>query len=305
MLILFRKKSFFTAYVLFAAITLIFCSCAKNKDQKKDSKTETLYAVAIFPTPVLNTPDFESVFGINEGRELNLSNGQINELEFVALPNTVFTIEETYIRDSIEILKVTTKDYPYQNSTGYFIDSRFIEKKTNRPHERIKTLLDKKTIIKHLLSLKGVKYVWGGNFSNGVSEMLTFYKPSVNLARDIKDKWMLKGVDCSGLLYEATNGFTPRNTESLFDFGSPVKIEELTAEEIVGKLKPLDIIVYKRHVIIVLDSKKTIESAPLEGVHTKNILDVLKNLMTDKIPADKYMHGINAGFFVVRRWHKG
>jgi hypothetical protein len=280
----------------------MFYSCTKDKEQKKDLK-KVSYSVAILPTPVLNTPDFESIFGGNKGRTLKLINGQINEIAFIALPNTVFTIEETHMENNHEILKVTTKDYPYKNSTGYFIDSRFVEKKINKPRERIKTLLDKEIIIKYLLSLKGAKYVWGGNFSNGISEMLTFYKPDVNLTPDIKDKWTLKGVDCSGLLYEATNGFTPRNTESLFDFGSSVKIQGLSAEEIAKKLKPLDIIVYKRHVIIVLNSRETIESTPLEGVHTKNILATLKNLMRDKIPADKYMPEINAGQFVVRRWH--
>lgn len=293
------QNRFFIAYILFTVVILMFYSCTKEKEQKK----EPSYAVAIFPTPVLNTPDFKSVFGGNKGRTLKFTNGQINELEFVALPNTVFTIEEIYVRNNHEIFKITTKDYPYKNNTGYFTDSRFVEKKTKQPRERIKTFLGKKTIIKHLLSLKGAKYVWGGNFSNGISEMLVFYNPDVNLTQDIKDKWTFKGVDCSGLLYEATNGFTPRNTESLFDFGSSVKIQGLSAEEIAEKLKPLDIIVYKRHVIIVLNSRETIESTPLEGVHTKNTLDTLKNLMRDKIPADKYMPEANARQFVIRRWH--
>ncbi len=281
----------------------MFCSCTKDREQKKHPEKNFLYAVAILPTPVLNTPDFESVFGKNKDNALKLTNGQINELEFIALPNTVFAIEETYNKGSYQILKVTTKDYPYQNSKGYFIDSRFVEKKTDKSRERIKTLLDKKIIIKHLLFLKGSKYVWGGNFSNGIPEMLKLYKPPMDLTQYIKDKWTLKGVDCSGLLYEATNGFTPRNTESLFDFGSSVKIQGLAAEQIAEKLKPLDIIVYKRHVIIVLDSKETIESTPLDGVHTNTILNTLKSLMSDKIPSDSYTSETDTRQFVIRRWH--
>jgi len=33
-----------------------------------------------------------------------------------------------------------------------------------------------------------------------------------------RKKELMKGVDCSGLLYQATNGFTPRNSRSLLNF---------------------------------------------------------------------------------------
>ncbi|PIP69509.1 MAG: hypothetical protein COW90_10285, partial [Nitrospirae bacterium CG22_combo_CG10-13_8_21_14_all_44_11] len=167
------------------------------------------------PTPVLNTPDFQSVFGGSDGRTLKLTpKNLIEEVEFVALPDTVFVIEQTIKKNSYEILKVRTEDYPYPTQSGYYIDSRFVEKRIEKPQERRRKLPDKNTIIKRLLSpeLLGAIYVWGGNYSKGIPELLEFYKPSGALPEDVLKRWTLKGVDCSGLLYEATSGYTPRNT---------------------------------------------------------------------------------------------
>ena len=47
-------------------------------------------------------------------------------------------------------------------------------------------------------------YVWEATIQKGIPEMLEFYKPSGTLPYDVLKRWTLKGVDCSGLLYEAT-----------------------------------------------------------------------------------------------------
>jgi hypothetical protein len=72
-----------------------------------------LYAVATLPAPVLNTPDFASVFGGGDGKTLHLDpSGLIREVEFVAIPGTVFHIEESLKRGDQTIYRVTTDEYP-------------------------------------------------------------------------------------------------------------------------------------------------------------------------------------------------
>jgi len=271
---------------------------------QKDIVKEAKYAVAILPTPVLNTPDFKSVFGGSDGKTLKLTaKNLVEEVEFVALPQTVFVIEKVIKTGSHEILKITTKDYPYRAKSGYYIDSRFVEKRFEKPIERRKKLPDQSTIIKRLHSSEGAIYVWGGNYSKGIPKMLEFYTPSEPLSDDILKRWMLKGVDCSGLLYEATGGYTPRNTDSFFSFGMPVDVKGLSPDEIAGKLRPLDIIVYKRHVLIVINSKTVIESAISRGVHVKNLSDAIKSVSEKMQPANEYTGNGDGQKFFIRRWY--
>ena len=55
----------------------------------------TEYAIATLPTPVLDTADFKSVFGGGQsGSQLHQDeSGLIREVEFIALPGTVFKID--------------------------------------------------------------------------------------------------------------------------------------------------------------------------------------------------------------------
>ncbi len=299
---IYRKTGRTTILIL---IILLLIACEQQKvERPRLLKKEPHFAVAILPAPVLNTPDFSSVFGGSDGKTLKLNKKKlIREVEFIALPQTVFAVEETIKKDGHEILKVSASDYPYPSPKGYYIDSRFVEKRVEKPEERAKRLPDRDTIINNLISSKGAIYVWGGNYVRGLPEMLEFYKPSSGLSEDIKTRWMLKGVDCSGLLYEATNGYTPRNVESLFNYGRAVEIKGKKADEIAKKLRPLDIIVYKRHMLIVLDSKKVIESSISRGVHIKNLREAIRALSKKMTPADDYYEEKNKDKFVVRRWY--
>lgn len=280
--------------------------CDMQKTEKPNPQPkEAMYAIAVLPTPVLNTPDFSFIFGGSDGKTLKLNKkNMIEEVEFIAMPQTVFSIEETIKKDNHEILKVKTEDYPYPTKKGYYIDSRFVERKTEKPQERRKQLPDRDTIINKLRSAKGSVYVWGGNYAGGIPEMIEFYKPSGQLSRAVQDRWILKGVDCSGLLYEAAGGYTPRNTESLFNFGAPVDIEGLKPDEIAKKLKPLDMVVYKRHVLIVLNNKEVIESTVSEGVYTKGVADALRYISKKMTPVNDYEKENGGDKFVVRRWHQ-
>jgi len=274
-----------------------------------------LYAVAELPTPVLNTPDFSFVFGNKDRKTLHLDDSWlIREVEFIALPETVFTIENIIKKENTTIYKITTDDYPYPTQKGYFIDSRFVKTVDYKPPNRFKRLPSKKAIINKLVSSEDSKYLWGGNYKEGIPQMLSFYPPHPSISLDLKEHWMLKGVDCSGLLYEATNGCTPRNTSSLVTFGEPVKIANLSDLQIIQKLEPLDIIVWKGHAIIVLDKERVIESRldyDMEregnqgGVKIHKLKEVLSEILKERIPVNNYEDEVEEGEqkFVIRRWY--
>ncbi len=141
--------------------------------------------------------------------------------------------------------------------------------------------------------------------------MLTFYPPPKPISPYLKKIWTLKGLDCSGLLYEATAGCTPRNTSELVNFGSPVKIAGLNAEQIIQKLKPLDLIAWDGHVIIVLDKNTIIQSRPARpgqpshaGVRIQNLKTTLAETLEQRSPADIFDPPDTRKIFVVRRWIK-
>jgi len=202
------------------------------------------------PTPVLNCPDFETVF-----RDLPLDEqGLLRAVEFVALPDTLFTVIDDI---SPTIAQVETEDYP--SATPLYIDIRFTEESPNAP-ARKKCLLPTSLILSNLESSLGIPYIWGGNWAAGIPKIADLYP---NSSPKDETTYFLRGVDCSGLLYEATQGYTPRNTSELFSYGEPIFS--------FAQVKPLDIIVWPGHVIICLTQETVIESLQGHGVITSNI----------------------------------
>lgn len=253
------------------------------------------YAVAVAATPVLNTPDFAKTFS---GKvKLDPCKG-VRPVEFVAFPGTLFRIEGEQEREGVKVYRVTSNDYPYPTKTGLFVDARFVETVEGTPRERQRTLPETAEIRKRLLSAVGRPYVWGGNFKEGVPLLRRLYPQGDPLY----------GVDCTGLLYEATDGYTPRNSSYLTRYGKGVKVAGLSAGEIAKKLEPLDLVAYKGHVMMVLDEDSIIQSVMGCGGGKKGVVlssreETLKKLMRTREPADRYPKGA-AGekSFVVRRW---
>ncbi|HMQ70076.1 MAG TPA: peptidoglycan endopeptidase [Ignavibacteria bacterium] len=280
-------------YVLLFLI--VSTGCQSQSDQPK-------YAVAILNTPVLNTADFESVFGGSNGTSVKLDkSGLIREMEFIAFPNTVFEILEVIPKGDHNIYKITTDDYPY-NSSDLYIDSRFVNTSDTLPEQRELILPDKKEILAKLNSLDGYGYMWGGNYGDGIEQLLEFYQPASEPDVYIKDLWSLKGVDCSGLIYQATNGSTPRNTSTLINYGEGIDIAGKSASEISSMLQPLDLIVWSGHVIIVYDENTVIESTGDAGVHKSDLTSRLKSIMREKTPVNDW-NSTSGKRFVVRRWY--
>ncbi len=154
----------------------------------------------ISPCPVLNIPDFQSVFGGSNSKLLKIDKkGFLRNLEFIALKNMIFEIEQDLSKIYPNILKVSSEIY--QNISIY-LDKRFTQK-IIKP-KKLTYNLNPHNILKKLNALEKTKYVWGGNYSNGITSMLKFY-PYLGSNKNIKELWIMKGVDCSGVLFEVTD----------------------------------------------------------------------------------------------------
>lgn len=277
--------------------------------QFSTAAAEPLFAVAVTNAPVLNSPEFMALFGGSDGKTLKQDScGQLRSLEFIALPGTVFTIEAELKNGSQTVFKVSSAEYPYPSKNGYFIDSRSVRLEPDRPLERIKMLPEKSALLAALKKQSGSRYVWGGNSSAGVQELASWYPPAAGAALSRGDKalWTLTGVDCSGLLYEATGGYTPRNTGSLISFGESVPIAGKSSAQIAALLQPLDLIVWPGHVLIVIDGGNVIESRlvctePEKGVRIRPGEKALVDILRKRRPADRILNSSRE--FVVRRWY--
>lgn len=199
------------------------------------------------PTPILNTPNFKEVYG----ERLPFDEQKlVREVEMIALPGMVFVVLQE-VKEGI--LQVKTDDYP--SSQCLYLDRRAGDRAIdNRKMKRELPSID--VILSRMVSKVGVPYVWGGNYSPGIPEWAVWYPPKKVLTSYEEHHWLFKGVDCSGLLYEATDGVTPRNTSWLMKFGVEVVLEDV---------KPLDLILYPGHVIIALNKSEVIESSHEKG----------------------------------------
>ncbi|MBT0665204.1 peptidoglycan endopeptidase [Geobacter pelophilus] len=274
-------------------------------------ETTQRFAIAESPTPVLNTPGFNDIFANAQGNNPKTDNcGQVRELEFIALPGTVFAIQQEINTGTTVIYRVTTGDYPHAPANGLFIDSRFVSTTIAPPSPRRAALSPKKEIIQRLRNSAGVEYVWGGNVKQGIPKLADLYSTG-NRSLSLKSgkKVSFAGLDCSGLLYEASNGWTPRNTSELVAYGKSVAIEGLDLGTIVRKLRPLDLIVWPGHVLIALDHGEVIESRLYcDGRKSGVVIRPLHKRLSEILRNRKPVNSIEAkggelkNSFVVRRW---
>ncbi len=267
------------------------------------------FAVARTPAPVLNSPDFQDVFGGRTGNNLKTDRcGQVRELEYIAVPGTVFTLVKKLRFGSSDIYQVEIDEYKAPPNVRLYVDSRFLRMEGTMPEPRRPLLPSREKIAATLKASVGKPYVWGGNAVDGVPELAAwFYKDS---GAEDGGRHVLAGLDCSGLLYHASGGWTPRNTSHLTAFGQGVAVAGKRSTEIAALLQPLDIIVWNGHVIIVLDHLTAIESR-LEcgksgngGVVMTPLLQRIAAVMRTRRPVDTWQNGTESrNTFVVRRWY--
>ena len=255
-----------------------------------------MFLKAIDPTPVLNRPDFHEVFG----KTLLRDEVGVRALEFIALPGTIFKTNATVPNTSINCIE--TEEYP--SKQPLYVDRRFCHE-TSDPSPRIKQCPSKEIILKRMEAMLGLPYVWGGNYHRGVEQMQVHYPFPHGLAKADQELWMMRGVDCTGLLYEATDGFTPRNSSGLIHYGESVKVQGKTLEDWIDALHPMDLIVWKGHVVVVFDRETVIESRNPHGVVRTPIRERLEEILQTRILVTAYDSvEKDKMVFVLRRWIK-
>ncbi|MBI5274531.1 MAG: hypothetical protein HY860_05710 [Chlamydiales bacterium] len=251
-------------------------------------------AIAITATPILNTPDFSFVYGAVDGSLLLDQKGFFRPLEMIVFPNTVFTVVKQHGQ---YILEVTTKEYLSQKKL--FIDKRFVSITTDKPPERTISLPAFEEIKNKLLVHVGRPYVWGGNMLEALDKINEYY-PTKQLSPYENIIKVCDGIDCSGLLYYATNGFVPRNTKEMCFFGRSIPIENKQIEDM--SLKPLDMILDKGHVVFVLDERYCIQSKEKFGVYIAPTRNILSSLFRRKKPRNQWDLELENDIFIINRW---
>jgi uncharacterized protein YycO len=77
----------------------------------------------------------------------------------------------------------------------------------------------------------------------------------------------------------------------------------MDAKQISETVQPLDLIVMKGHVVIVLDNQTTIESTPDKGVHKTDLLSRIISIIKQHEPVNDW-ESSSGKRFVIRRWYK-
>ena len=247
-------------------------------------------------TPLFNTRHLNKIFGGEEGNTLPLDDqGLLRAVETILLPKTPVSLIKEW---DYEVVELSSQDYPY---TGpFFTDKRFFN--VQELKEQLRTLPSSTEIIQRLTALLGSRYLWGGN-SPRVPQMLEWYPPKKSITASLEQDWTLSGFDCSGLIYYVTGGFTPRNTSSWLNWGVPISIETKSTEQIVSLLQPLDALVWKGHILFVIDKEYVIESRAGRGVVITDSIARINSLLEEgKQPRDFWHEGELQ--FLVRRWHE-
>lgn len=225
------------------------------------------------PTPIFNTPDLHSVFSYPMPvDEIEL----LRELEMIAFAGQELQLTQDF-GDSKQI-KIPSYPVPFP----VFINHRFPLSPLPVKRKPVPTAA---SIIERLKHWIGYPYIWGGNYCAGIKKLEEYFPPKESLSREELALWTFQGCDCSGILYEASEGHTPRNASWLIKYGDEVKKDDT--------LQPLDIVVWHDHLFIILDEGRTIESKhEWGGVIIKDLdwrMRFLKNERGDD--------------FVIRRWH--
>lgn len=246
------------------------------------------------PAPILNTPDFCGAFGGPGGCEIFTQH-----LEFIAFPGEQFVIKNIYPRHHHCIYQISTDRYVKDE---LYLDSRFAKPAT-REGDQTNARFERETLKSKMQALLGVDYIWGGNWSQGIYQMLHLYPPQKALSQELINAWVLKGVDCSGLLYEVTEGKTPRNTRQLLYFGKSVAIQGKSVEQTASLLMPMDMVVWPGHVWFMFDTHSSIESKSPFGVIKRPLKERLEETLRERSPVDVWSESLDPNrHFTVRRF---
>jgi hypothetical protein len=278
-------------------------------DETKSSLV--FYSMAERFTPIFWSLDYPDHFGRKDRKITKDEWDQIPSTETILLPWSIIKWI-AIVHDGV--IKILTNEY--KSNYPLYTDICFLGNiSTEELPERNISLPPTDVILSKLRSQVDKPYIWWGNSPDPIVEMLQYNE---NPNKDDYDKITLNWFDCSGLLYWATDGYTPRNTSELMNFWECVEIEWKNTDEILTSLKPLDIIVWQDywHCMIVLDNDEVIESTvswqPGEiytknnGVRIRKIWETLEQLIYGthpRIPKNTYIKKSSPdNTFYIRRW---
>jgi hypothetical protein len=200
------------------------------------------YVTARVNTPIFNTTCADELLKLDKSF-------LIRSLEMIAYPGSLFEVQGS----EGDFFHITTDEYPSKKKL--FVHHLFVSKVVGEAKPRTRTIPSKEEIILRLETFPPSMYVWGGNFPEGIPELF----PLLTLDRPLNaytySAFQFKGVDCSGLLYNVTDGALPRNTSELCHIG-----------EKVPSLRPLDLVVWPGHVLIALPHNRLIECRIHDGI---------------------------------------
>ena len=172
-------------------LSLLLCACCCSVPADAAP-----YGVVRTAAPVLNSPAFRTIFGGPDANTLKTDRcGQVRELEFIALPGTVFNIHGEFRDGAATVFRVETDDYPMPAGTKLYLDSRFIELRGERPLPRSRKLPPAAEVIDALKASIGSPYVWGGNLQDGVAELLELFY-GAKVPASARRQLTLAGLDC-------------------------------------------------------------------------------------------------------------
>ncbi len=239
------------------------------------------------PALLLNTADFESVFSGDSPAT--------KHFECIGLPGTVVE----FVQDLGQVFAVR---WPFYSSELLYVDKRF--GKLGSFEQTARQMPPKHTLLERMEKHLGAPYVWGGNWGAGIPEMLEYYPPKQLLSSRALELWTLRGLDCSGLLFEASNGTTPRNSSQLLHFGNAV-----SRAEALETWQPMDMIVYPGHigrpghVLFVRDRETIIESKSPFGVRICPLQVRLEEILSERAWVDTWSSETDPAYsFMVRRF---
>jgi cell wall-associated NlpC family hydrolase len=195
--------------------------------------------------------------------------------------------------DASGMWQVTTPRYP--SSEACYIDSRFLTPAPDAYTAPRAPLPSPETILTILRSLAGTRYFWGGNWPQGIPDLLLFYPEAQDATADDRLDFLCEGVDCSGLVYYATDGNVPRNTSDMVSYGTAIEHSGLLVADIQKIVRPLDWVVWRGHVITLLSQDEVIESRIGRGVSISPFAERFEEALCQTRAQGKELF--------IRRWH--
>ncbi len=252
------------------------------------------FAKAFLPTPIFNHFSLEEFLGCRDGSLSLNPKGRLPFLEMIALEGSLFYLQE---KITSYVYRAMTNEYPCPYPL--YVDIRSL-KLIEKEEERKKQCPSLQKIINSLLLQRGRPYLWGGNLGDPLLYMEQWYPSPLPLSPYETMIKTFHGIDCSGLIYFASNGFTPRNTAQMVNYGRQVSIAKGDLSD--WHLQPLDLIIDLGHVAIVIDSSWSIQSKEKTGVFLIRTKDLIDSLLRKKKPKNEWDDSIKESIFIIRRW---